>query len=64
VRFAALAQRRIPGATLWIVLGGDTGPVIDNVAQSDMRSLAHDNDMTGASLAGQSIRPNMKKSGG
>ena len=44
VRVATFAQRSISGATLWIALGGHTCPVIDRVAQSDVRSLAPDDD--------------------
>jgi hypothetical protein len=40
VRVATFAQRSISGATLGIALGGDTCPVIDRVAQSDVRSVA------------------------
>jgi hypothetical protein len=40
VRVATFAQRSISGATLGITLGGDTCPVIDRVAQSDVRSVA------------------------
>jgi hypothetical protein len=32
------------GATLGIALGGDTCPVIERVAQSDMRSVAPDDN--------------------
>ena len=44
MRVAAFAQRSISGATLGIALGGDTCPVIDRVAQSDVRSVASDDD--------------------
>ena len=44
VRVATFAQRSISGATLGIALGGDTCPVIDRVAQSDVRSIAPDDD--------------------
>ena len=44
VRVATFAQRSISGATLEIALGGDTCPVIDRVAQSDVRSIAPDDD--------------------
>ena len=36
VRVATFAERSISGATLGIALGGDTCPVIDRVAQSDV----------------------------
>ena len=44
VRVAAFAQRSISGATLGIALAGDACPVIDRVAQSDVRSVAPDDD--------------------
>ena len=44
VRVATFAQRSISGTTLGIALGGDTCPVIDRVAQSDVRSVASDDD--------------------
>jgi len=44
VRVATFAQRSISGATLGITLGGETCPVIDRVAQSDVRSVAPDDD--------------------
>ena len=44
VRVATFTQRSISSATLGIALGGDTCPVIDRVAQSDVRSVAPDDD--------------------
>ena len=44
VRVATFAQRSISGATFGIALGGDTCPVIDRVAQSDVRSIAPNDD--------------------
>src|SRR5689334_2376870 len=44
VRVTTFAQRSISGATLGIALGGDTCPVIDRIAQSDVRSIAPDDD--------------------
>ena len=44
VRVTTLAQRSISGATLGIALAGDTCPVIDRVAQSDVRSIAPDDN--------------------
>jgi hypothetical protein len=44
VRVATFAQRSILDATLGIALGGDTCPVLDRVAQSDVCSVAPDND--------------------
>ena len=44
VRVAAFAQRGISGATLGIALGSDTCPVIDRVAQSDVGSVAPDDN--------------------
>ena len=44
VRVAAFAQGSISDATLGIALGGDTCPVIDRVAQSDVRRVAPDDD--------------------
>ena len=44
VRVATFAQRSISDTTLGIALGGDTCPVIDRVAQSDVRSVASDDD--------------------
>ena len=44
VRVATFAQRSISGATLGIALSGDTCPVIDRIAQSDVHSIAPDDD--------------------
>jgi hypothetical protein len=44
VRVATFAHRSISGATLGIALGSDACPVIDRVAQSDVRSIAPDDD--------------------
>ena len=44
VRLATFAQRSISGATLGIALGGHPCPVIDRIAQSDVRSIAPDDD--------------------
>src|SRR6516162_3563920 len=44
VRVAAFAHGSISGATPGIALGGDTCPVIDRVAQSNVRSVAPDDD--------------------
>jgi len=52
VRVTALAQSGIASVTLGIVLGGDTGPVIDRIAQSTMRSVAHDDNMRLAAAPG------------
>jgi hypothetical protein len=45
VRVAALAQGGIAAPALGVVLGGDTCPVIDGVAQPNMSSIAHDDDV-------------------
>ena len=44
VRVATFAQCSISGTTLGIALAGDTCPVIDRVAQSDVRSVAPDDN--------------------
>jgi hypothetical protein len=44
VRMAALAESRVSGTTLGIALTGDTGPVIDCVAQANVRGVAHDDN--------------------
>ena len=45
VRVAVFAERGVASATVGIVLSGDTCPVIDRVTQSDMRSVAHYDDV-------------------
>jgi hypothetical protein len=55
VRAAALAKRSIPGPTFRIVLAGDTRPVIDRIAQSDVRSVAHDDTARLAIALGDTI---------
>jgi hypothetical protein len=52
VRVTGLAKRSIPGTTLGITLAGDTRPVIDRIAQSNMRSIAHDDDARLATAPG------------
>ena len=52
MRVATFAQRSISGAALGITLGGDTCPVIDRVAQSDMRSIAPDDNKRLAAALG------------
>jgi hypothetical protein len=52
VRVSALAKRSIPGTTLGIALASDTRPVIDRIAQSNVRSLAHDDDTRFATAPG------------
>ena len=44
VRVATFAHCSISGTTLGIALGGDTCPVIDRVAQSDVRGIPPDDD--------------------
>src|SRR2546423_5300326 len=52
VRVATFAQRSISGTTLGIAVGGDTCPVIDRVAQSDVRSIAPDDNKRLAAALG------------
>src|ERR1700746_1303926 len=52
VRVATFAQRSISGATVGIALSGDTCPVIDRIAQSDVRSIAPDDDKRLAAALG------------
>jgi hypothetical protein len=57
VRVAALSQGSVVRATLGIELGGDTRPMIDGVAQSDVRSVAHDDKLGFAAAFGDRRTP-------
>ena len=52
MRVAALAQSSIPGTTLGIALAGDTGPMIDRIAQPNVRRVPHDDDVRLATAFG------------
>src|SRR5215469_2566041 len=45
VRVPASTQCGVASAALVIVLSGNAGPMIDSVAQSNVRGVAHDYDM-------------------
>ena len=49
---AALTQRGVTTAALGIVLNRNACPVVDGVAQSRMRSVAHDNNARFTTLLG------------
>jgi hypothetical protein len=45
VRMAASSQSSVPRAALGIVLRGNARPMVDSVTQSDVRRVAHDDDV-------------------
>jgi hypothetical protein len=52
MRMAASTQCGIASVALVIVLSGNTRPMIDGVAQSNMRSVTHDHNMGFAAAFG------------